>query len=199
VHWALGRFHMGCSRPRPFEAHSDYLLGLRALLDATSDTGRASIGLRLAALCAEEGERRLVQHRVEDAFVLERKLMGGAREGDLSLVAEIEGYLRALLRDILCGYLDSDLKAVADDILLETAEPMGTIRARDLREPERSDVEEPVTDEVPALAAPARATHVAEWRPASAVSEEPAHGGPEGVTPSEDWLDDDPDSYSAPV
>ena len=33
----------------------------------------------------------------------------------------MEGHLRALLRDVLCGYLDADLKGVADDILLETA------------------------------------------------------------------------------
>jgi hypothetical protein len=182
VAWALGRFRMGCSRPRSSEAHSDYLLALRALLDATSDTGRASMGLRLAALCAEEGERRGVQRRVEEAFVLEHELMTGSRESDRALIGQIEGYLRALLRDVLCGYLDADLKAVADDILLETAEPMGPIRARDLREPEPEP--EPVTDEVPAVA-----THVAGFRPA----------GPEGVTPSEDWLDDDPESYSAPV
>src|SRR3954453_16109269 len=149
IAWALGRFHMGCSRERSFEAFSDYLLALRALLDATSDTGRASMGLRLAALCAEEGERHGVQRRVEEAFVLERELMTGSRESNRALIGQIEGYLRALLRDFLCGYLDADLKAVADDILLETAEPMGPIRARDLREPEPEPEPEPVTDEVP--------------------------------------------------
>ena len=46
----------------------------------------------------------------------------------------MEGHLRALLRDVLCGYLDSDLKGVADDILLETnPEPFVEIEARDLR------------------------------------------------------------------
>ena len=54
-------------------------------------------------------------------------------------MAEVEGHLRALLRDVLCEYLDSDLKGVADDILLETkAEPFVEIQARDLR------VQEPV-------------------------------------------------------
>ena len=51
----------------------------------------------------------------------------------------MEGHLRALLRDVLCGYLDADLKAVADDILLESRppSPLGEIEARDLRaEPE---------------------------------------------------------------
>ena len=61
VAWALGRFEMGCARASDAEALSDYLLALRALLDATSDAGRASLGLRLAALCAEEGMRHEVQ------------------------------------------------------------------------------------------------------------------------------------------
>src|SRR4051794_7567520 len=77
VSWALGRFLMGCSRPRSFEAHSDYLLALRALLDATNDTGRASMGLRLAALCAEEGERHGVQRRGGVGFAFGRGLVGG--------------------------------------------------------------------------------------------------------------------------
>lgn len=211
VAWALARFHMGCARAAPLEAESDYLMALRALLDATSDAGRASMGLRLAALCAEEGERRGVQRRVELAFSLERFLMGGGREREmagalgaessLALVDEIEGHLRALLRDVLCGYLDADLKAVADDILLEAAEPF-EIHARDLRhdpEPEPPRAEQ-ATDELEAVAAaPPRATHVADWRPAAAEPEPEPHDGPEGVTPSADWLDDDPDSYSAPV
>jgi hypothetical protein len=118
-------------------------------------------------------------------------------------VDEIEGYLRALLRDVLCGYLDADLKGIADDILLESPEPFA-IQARDMRvEPE------PPTDEfeVAAAATPARVSRAADWRPAEpgpAPEPEPEPtaapmGAPEGVTPSADWLDDDPESYSAPV
>jgi hypothetical protein len=33
-------------------------------------------------------------------------------------VLEVENSLRALLRDVLCGFLDADLKGSADDILL---------------------------------------------------------------------------------
>ena len=126
VAWALARFEMGSARGKDAEALSDYLLALRALLDATSDAGEASLALRVAALCAEEGRRKLVQRRIEAAIGLERYVMGGAarvRSGDDSpreLVAEVEAHLRALLRDVLCGYLDADLKSVADDILLET-------------------------------------------------------------------------------
>ena len=35
------------------------------------------------------------------------------------LVDELAGWLRALLRDVLCGHLDSDLRAVADELLAE--------------------------------------------------------------------------------
>ena len=133
VAWALGRFEMGCSRELDAEAISDYLLALGALLDAGSDAGQASMALRLAALCAEEDERRMVQRRVELAMALERFVMAGGDDRDYVdrigsesprlLVTEMERHLRALLRDVLCGYLDPDLKGLADDILLKAAEP----------------------------------------------------------------------------
>ena len=71
-----------------------------------------------------------------------RRERRGIIEGETprDLVAEVEGHLRALLRDVLCGYLDPDLKAVADDILVESdADPYMQIHARDLR----LDEEEP--------------------------------------------------------
>jgi hypothetical protein len=154
VAWALGRFEMGCERAGDAEALSDYLLAIRALLDASSDTGRASLGLRLAALCAEEGVRHEVQQRLEAAVALERFVMGGSGgvllddHSPRELVAEMEGHLRALIRDVLCGYLDADLKAVADDILVESGgDPFMEIHARDLRqeadEPEEAEPEPP--------------------------------------------------------
>jgi hypothetical protein len=191
VAWALGRFEMGSARGRDAEALSDYLLALRALLDATSDAGEASLALRVAALCAEEGRRKLVQRRIEAAIGLERYVMGGAagvRTGDDSpreLVAEVEAHLRALLRDVLCGYLDADLKSVADDILLETTpEPFMEIRARDMRaeRPPEPEPREPAPEPEPAP------------DPARAVQAEL-----QGVTASADWSWDDPEDYSAPV
>jgi len=138
IAWSLDRFEMGCERARAAEALSDYLLALRALLDATSDAGEASLALRVAALCAEEGRRRTVQRRIEAAVALERFVMGGVgrppEESPGDLVAEVEHHVRALLRDVLCGYLDPNLKTLADDILLETLpDPTGEIEARDLR------------------------------------------------------------------
>jgi len=154
VAWALDRFELGCERAMEAQALSDYLLALRALLDATTAAGQASMALRLAALCAEEGARRDVQHRLEAALALERFVMGGATgvrpdaESPRELVDEAEDHLRALLRDVLCGYLDADLKGVADDILLESgSEPfmdsdtqeaeLHEIEARDLRKEPR--------------------------------------------------------------
>ena len=53
-------------------------------------------------------------------------------ESPRDLVREMETHLRALLRDVLCGYLEPDLKSVADDILLETApEPFALDEERD--------------------------------------------------------------------
>jgi hypothetical protein len=165
VAWALERFEMGCERPSEAQALSDYLLALRALLDATSHAGQSSMALRLAALCAEEDARAELQHRLEAALALERFVMGGATglrtdpESPRELVAEAESHLRALLRDVLCGYLDADLKGVADDILLDSGarpepgpEPFmeseaPEIEARDLRkEPRFERAPEPYLD-----------------------------------------------------
>ena len=39
------------------------------------------------------------------------------------LTDELASHLRALLRDVLCGHLDSDLRSVAEDIIGQDAEP----------------------------------------------------------------------------
>ena len=38
-----------------------------------------------------------------------------------ALAAELAGHLRALLRDVLCGHLDSDLRTVAEGIIGQDA------------------------------------------------------------------------------
>ena len=206
ISWALGRFEMGCERADDTESLSDYLLALESLLDARDESSRATLTLRLAALCAEEGERRAVQRRVELAFALERWVMsgGGANayleahgpDTPRTLVLELEQHLRALLRDVLCGYLGSDLRSAADDLLLTSSEPL-EIKAADLRkEPEPEP--EPVADPEPE---PERA---AMPDPMAAAAQPPLprerHAVEAGVTESADWdWDEDPDSYSAPV
>jgi len=179
----------------------------------------------VAALCAEEGRRRLVQRRIKAAIGLERYVMGGAarvRSGDDSpreLVDEVEAHLRAVLRDVLCGYLDADLKSVADDILLEaTPEPFMEIRARDMRAEAREAAP-------PRAAAPVEPRFEAAPPPPPPRFERPPPPPPEpepepdqdtseipavepepaaqaelqGVTASADWSWDDPEDYSAPV
>jgi hypothetical protein len=219
--WALSRFEMGCERALDTEALSDYLLALRSLLDGHDDTGRASLALRLAALCAEESERRPMQRRVELAFALERFVIGGGSgeayvdeigsDSPRDLVLEVEESVRALLRDVLCGYLDADLKHAADDILLRSSEPV-EIKAQDNRRWSR---------EARSQIADRRSQEESEAEPSAEVPQPPEPEVPDppeevdtdefevveeddelaaGVTPSADWdLDDDPGSYSAPV
>ena len=201
--WALSRFEHGAGRRLEAEALSDYLLGLRALLDSGMDTARSSLGLRVAVLCADEHERKRCQRRVELALALERFVMGNGADEDYldvigsetprTLVEELERHLRALLRDLMCGYLDPDLRTLADDLLLDQPDPAG-ISARSLRDgpataaaraPEEPiavgpDVEQPgdVTAEIAAL-------------------EEEDEDEVRVRQPELDW--DDPESYSAPV
>jgi hypothetical protein len=189
VAWALSRFEMGCGRRRESEALSDYLLGLRALLERGTDLASgASLALRVAVLCAEEGERRGVQRRVELSQALERFVMGDSPDDDYmdaigsdsprTLVDEVERHLRALLRDVLCGYLDPDLRSLSDDLLLE--------------QPQAAPIPEPASQ--PATAAAATEIESIE-----------ATGGEIGVTAVEppfeagEQLDWDDAGYSAPV
>ena len=47
--------------------------------------------------------------------------LAAAQPGVDALVDELGEHLRALLRDVLCGHLEPDLRAVADDLLAEAA------------------------------------------------------------------------------
>jgi hypothetical protein len=119
--WALGRFELANDRPRPSEALTDVLLALRALLEPEGpQTGR--LAGRVAALCAIPESRAQVTERIAHLVALERSVVAGVAPEDHaleSLVDELNGWLRALLRDVLCGHLDSDLRAVADELLAE--------------------------------------------------------------------------------
>jgi hypothetical protein len=122
--WAIARFEMGCERQNLLEALSDYVLALRGILEGG---GPAEVGLsmRLAALCAEPADRIALKAMMDRALVLESSLMDGASVDDeeagsspLELAWEVEGQLRAILRDAACGHLGVDLRATADEILL---------------------------------------------------------------------------------
>jgi hypothetical protein len=77
VGWALDRFDMGCERSSDAEGLSDYLLALRALLDAMDEAGQPTLARRLSALCAQEEMRPRLQARVDAAVQLELALMAG--------------------------------------------------------------------------------------------------------------------------
>jgi hypothetical protein len=65
-----------------------------------------------------------VTERVAHAVSLERAIVAGLAPVDggvEALLADVAGHLRALLRDVLCGHLDSDLRAVADQLLAESS------------------------------------------------------------------------------
>ncbi len=119
IAWALSRFEMGRERLAPFEALTDYLLALRALLEPEGPSSGRLAG-RLAAICAKPEDRATVAERIAHAISLERAVITGiapAQTGVDGLVQELSEMLRALLRDVLCGHLEADLCAVADELL----------------------------------------------------------------------------------
>ncbi|MFZ2113761.1 MAG: hypothetical protein WAU77_08535 [Solirubrobacteraceae bacterium] len=127
VAWALRRFELGCERASEYEAISDHLLALRALLGAPSELEPAGLpdGLlaaRLAALCATPEHRTVLAERTLKAIALERQAIAGIAEERMSainLVRELSDHLRALLRDVVCGHLPGDLSSLADELLLK--------------------------------------------------------------------------------
>jgi hypothetical protein len=119
--WALSRFELGCDRLAPREALTDHLLALRALLEPEGPTS-GRLAQRLALLCARPEDRGALAERAARAISLERATISGLAAGEPGaddLVDELAEHLRALLRDVLCGHLDADLRAVADDLLAE--------------------------------------------------------------------------------
>jgi hypothetical protein len=127
VAWALRRFELGCERASEYEAISDHLLALRALLGAPSALEHAGLpdGLlaaRLSALCATPDQRKVFAERTLKAIALERQVISGAakeRTSAINLARELSDHLRALLRDVICGHLPAELGALADRLLLD--------------------------------------------------------------------------------
>jgi len=136
--WALRRFELGCERESPYEALSDHLLALRALLEPEGPASGLLAG-RLAALCAPPGHRLGLTERVTQALALEREVVAGtavAHAGGDALAKELADNLRALLRDVICGHLAPDLAALADEILLAPEQESGEQVLGDPRESE---------------------------------------------------------------
>jgi hypothetical protein len=144
--WALRRFELGCERESLYEALSDHLLALRALLEPEGPASGRLAG-RLAALCATPEQRTELTERIVQAIALERSVIDGSAKQTAAGRALVEGvadHLRALLRDVICGHLESDLAAVADELLegeqLVEEEP---VDERPVDEDEPWELEEP--------------------------------------------------------
>lgn len=117
--WALRRFELGCERSDEIEGLSDHLLGLQALLEPER-VAHGLLAARAAALCAPAESRKQAAARVLRALELERDAVRGEAAhsaGALELAREMAAHLRALLRDVICGHLQPDLIAVADELM----------------------------------------------------------------------------------
>jgi hypothetical protein len=124
--WALRRFELGCERESSFEALTDHLLALRALLEPEGPASGLLPG-RLAVLCATPERRLELTERTAAALALEREAIAGtaaAHSGLQGLARDMADHLRALLRDVICGHLDQNLVAVADQLLLQAAQEL---------------------------------------------------------------------------
>jgi hypothetical protein len=117
--WALRRFELGCERGTGYEALSDHLLALRALLEPEGPASGLLAG-RIAALCATPEDRAKLRKRMLKAQALERAVIAGTADehaAGLNLARDVADHLRALLRDVICGHLDSNLAMIADELL----------------------------------------------------------------------------------
>jgi hypothetical protein len=119
IAWALERFELGCERENTLVALTDHILALRALLEPEGpESGRLPV--RLAALCAVAADRRALGERMARAVAFEQAIVAGVEPvpvGALELAREVEGHLRALLRDVICGHLALDLVDLADELI----------------------------------------------------------------------------------
>jgi hypothetical protein len=123
--WALRRFELGCERAFAVEALTDWLLAARALLADPGAPGYEGMAERLAVICATPEERPALERRLDEAIRLERAAITGHVRPEPAvedLIADLGGNVRAVLRDVLCGHLDPQLRRVADELLATEAE-----------------------------------------------------------------------------
>ncbi len=122
--WALRRFELGCERPTALEALTDWLLCARALLAEADGIGYERMPERLAAICATPEDRDDLVAGLRRAVAMERAVVAGIVRPEPiveALVESLGACLRAVLRDVLCGHLDPDLRGVADGLLADVA------------------------------------------------------------------------------
>ena len=122
--WGLRRFELGCERPSGLEGLTDWMLALRALLGDAGPGGQERAITRLAAICAHPEEREPMIGRLHEVAALERRVVAGTLRAEPALeelVGELGGLLRAVLRDVLCGHLDPELRRIADELIDDAA------------------------------------------------------------------------------
>jgi len=128
--WALRRFELGCERSSAVEALTDWLLAARALLADPDQPGYQGVAARMSAICAAPEDRAQAEIRIRDAISLERAAVAGLvrPEPDVEeLISELGANLRAMLRDVLCGHLEPQLRRVADELLAEQPDAVDTL------------------------------------------------------------------------
>ena len=79
---------------------------------------------RLAAICATPEDRDDLTAGLRRAVAMERAVVAGIVRPEPvveTLVESLGACLRAVLRDVLCGHLDPDLRGVADGLLADVA------------------------------------------------------------------------------
>jgi hypothetical protein len=121
--WALRRFELGCERGSALEALTDWLLSARALL-ADPGGGPDKLSERLAAICAVPEERGELVDGLRRAIAMERGVIAGIVRPEPAVEALIDSLgtcLRAILRDVLCGHLDPNVRQLADGLLADAA------------------------------------------------------------------------------
>ena len=123
--WALRRFELGCERATALEALTDWLMAARALLADPDHGGYESLAERLAALCAHPEDYAELHERLAATIALERSAIAGHVRPDPgveTLIAALGTDIRSVLRDVLCGHLDPDLRRLADELRAVAAE-----------------------------------------------------------------------------
>ena len=137
--WALARFEMGCERLAPFEALTDYLLALRALLEPEGPaSGR--LAQRLAVICAPaRGSRRPWPSAPRRRSPLERAVITGLAAPAPASTASSTSWPSTCGRSCAtrCAATCADLGGVADDLLAEAADAPAAALSR-LRTPPAS-------------------------------------------------------------
>jgi hypothetical protein len=80
----------------------------------------------MAAICAIPEERDDLVAGLRRAIAMERGVVAGIVRPEPAaeeLVGSLGACLRAILRDVLCGHLEPDLRRVADQLLADVAPP----------------------------------------------------------------------------